>query len=345
MVETELVAVDLGGTHARFARAWISAAGAAPRLAPPCTFLTADFASFATCWEAFGRAQPTPLPRHAAIAVAAPIAGDVLKMTNNPWRIRPASLQAELDLDRLLLINDFAAIGHAVGALAAADLQHIAGPDTPLPAHGTISVIGPGTGLGVAQIFRRPDGNADILATEGGHIDFAPLDSLEDSILSWLRARYRRVSVERIVSGPGLANIYQALAALEGRAITHEEDKALWTRAIAGADSLAAAALSRFCLSFGSVAGDLALAHGAAAVVLAGGIVPRIADILPHSGFAERFAAKGRFERAMSAIPVRTITHPQPGLLGAAAAFAEAEKGEGLCPSTPLGAARPDPRN
>ena len=142
-------------------------------------------------------------------------------------------------------------------------------------------------------------------------------------MLARLRQRFRRVSVERIVSGPGLAVIHEALAAIEGRAIQRINDKSLWTLALEGSDSLAAAALDRFCMSLGSVTGDIALAQGATAVVIAGGVGLRLADHLPRSGFAERFVAKGRFEAMMAAIPVKLLTHPQPGLLGAAAAFAE----------------------
>ena len=161
-------------------------------------------------------------------------------------------------------------------------------------------------------------------ATEGGHIDFAPLDAIEDAVLARLRTRYRRVSIERVVSGPGLIDLYETLAAIEGRAVQQYDDKTLWQMGMSGADSLAAAAVDRFCLSLGSVAGDITLAQGGfAGVVIAGGLGLRIKDILIRSGFAERFKAKGRFENLMSAIPVKLITHPQPGLFGAAAAYAQ----------------------
>ena len=184
-----------------------------------------------------------------------------------------------------------------------------------------IGIVGPGTGLGVAHILRR-EGRNHVIESEGGHVDFAPLDTLEDAILARLRKRHRRVSLERIVSGPGLAVIHEALATIEGRAIQRIDDKSLWTLALDGSDSLAAAALDRFCMSLGSVAGDIALAQGATAVVIAGGVGLRLADHLPRSGFAQRFAAKGRFEAMMAAIPVKLITYSQPGLYGAAAAFA-----------------------
>jgi glucokinase len=161
-----------------------------------------------------------------------------------------------------------------------------------------------------------------VIETEGGHVDFAPLDSLEDRILTELRRSFRRVSVERLVSGRGLYNIYEALGATEQRPLEIRDDKELWAAALEGRDSLANAALDRLCLTLGAVAGDLALAQGANNVVIGGGLGLRLAQHLPRSGFRDRFIAKGRFERRMDEIPVKLVTHPQPGLFGAAAAFA-----------------------
>jgi len=316
----QIVAVDIGGTHARFAIAEI-AEGRVVSLAEPVTLKTAEHASFQTAWEAFGGGLGGGVPRHAAIAIATPIVGDVLKLTNNPWIIRPALIDEKLGLDGHVLVNDFEAVGHAVAQLPDECFRHLSGPDAALPAQGIISILGPGTGLGVAHVLRARDGY-HVLPCEGGHIDFAPLDAIEDAILARLRRRFRRVSVERIVCGPGLLNIYEALAELEGRAVQASDDKAIWSAALDGSDSLAAAALDRFCLSLGSVAGDIALAQGGQAVVIAGGLGLRLADHLPRSGFGERFTAKGRFEAMMGRLPVRLIVHPQPGLFGAAAAFA-----------------------
>jgi glucokinase len=317
----ELVAADIGGNHARFALANVER-GRVTKLNEAVTLRTAEHASLPTAWEIFGERLGRALPRAAAIAVACPIAGDVLKLTNNPWIIRPALIAERLGVDRVTLINDFGAVGHAVVQVGPEHLRHLCGPDRPLPERGVISIIGPGTGLGVAHVLRR-EGRNHVIECEGGHVDYAPLDDIEDAILARLRQRYRRVSVERIVSGPGLANIYEGLAAIEGRAVQTGDNKALWTAALAGDDRLAVVALDRFCMILGSVAGDVALAQGANAVVIAGGLGLRIADLLPRSGFASRFTAKGRFERIMSTIPVKVITHPQPGLFGAAAAFAE----------------------
>lgn len=320
-----IVSVDIGGTHARFAIAEV-AGGSVVSLGEAVTLKTAEHASFQTAWEEFGRMSGAPLPRAAAIAIAAPVVGEVIKFTNNPWIIRPALIADRLGVDAHVLVNDFAAVGHAVAQADEAHFVHLAGPDVPLPAEGAISVLGPGTGLGVAHVWRG-GGRYHVQPTEGGHIDYAPLDSIEDAILARLRQRYRRVSVERVVAGPGIVDIYETLAGIEGRAVQPMDDKVIWNRALSGEDSLALAAVDRFCLSLGSVAGDIALAQGGSAVVLAGGLGLRIKDQLLRSGFAERFRAKGRFESMMASIPVRIITHPQPGLFGAAAAFAQAHRG------------------
>ncbi|WP_310496024.1 glucokinase [Sandarakinorhabdus sp.] len=316
-----LVAADIGGTHARFAIATISA-GRVTALGPELVTRCADYASLQTAWEAFGVHIAEPLPRAAAIAVAGPAKGDVLKLTNNPWIIRPAQVNAKLGVDAHVLVNDFEAVAYAVGEAPPAQFRHLCGPEVPLPDAGVVSVLGPGTGLGVGLLLKIGGGDYRVIPTEGSHGDFAATDSIEDQILVHLRAKYRRVSAERVISGPGLADIHAALAALEGRAVPPQDDKALWTSALAGDDSLAAAALDRFCLALGSFAGNIALAQGASAVVIGGGLGARLADHLPRSGFAQRFAAKGRFETMMQGIPVKLITHPQPGLFGAAAAFA-----------------------
>jgi glucokinase len=317
----ELVAVDIGGTHARFAIAEVDH-GRVTSLGDATTLRTDSHASLQTAWGAFGEKLGRALPRATAIAVACPVTGDLLKLTNNPWIIRPALINDSLGVDRITLINDFGAVGHAVASVEPHYLRHLCGPDLLLPKLGVISIIGPGTGLGVAHVLRRED-HHHVMECEGGHIDYAPLDGIEDAILARLRKRYRRVSVERVVSGPGLAIIYEGLAAIEGRSVQIGDEKALWATALAGDDSLAVAALDRFCMILGSVAGDIALAQGANAVVIAGGLGLRLVDLLPRSGFASRFTAKGRFEQMMASIPVKVITYPHPGLFGAAAAFAE----------------------
>lgn len=315
-----IAVADVGGTHARFTLAEIDD-GRVVSLDEPVTLKTAEHASFQIAWQEFGRRKHIELPDELAIAFAGPIGGDVLKLTNNPWVIRPALIKERLGVDRYVVVNDFGAVAYAVATLPDGDFRHICGPDRPLPAEGVISVVGPGTGLGVAALLRKTD-SYEVIETEGGHIDFAPLDSLEDKILAHLRRSFRRVSVERVAAGQGLWNVYEALGSIDGRDLTFHDEKALWAAALDGSDSLALAALDRLCLTLGAVSGDLALAQGASAVVIAGGVGQRIADYLPRSGFRDRFIAKGRFERRMDEMPVKLITHPQPGLYGAAAAFA-----------------------
>lgn len=241
----------------------------------------------------------------------------MIRLTNNDWTIDRRSLGADIGVDRFVLLNDFEAVAHAVAAVSPSDMAHLAGPDAALPTRGVISVIGPGTGLGVAQVMRHT-GQTHVIATEGGHIDFAPRSPLDDDILAALRLSHARVSVERVVSGPGLRAIHQAVS---GTSIL-VDDAALWQAGLAGDDPLAVTAVAEFCRCLGAVAGDIALAQGAAGVVIGGGLGLRLADVLPASRFAAAFADKGRFSARMAAMPVRLITHPQPGLLGAAAAFA-----------------------
>ncbi|MBB4085698.1 glucokinase [Sphingomonas carotinifaciens] len=317
----EVVAVDIGGTHARFAIAEVEG-GRVVRLGEVSTQKTAEHASLQTAWQAFEAEVGRALPRAAALAIASPITGDVIRLTNNPWVIRPSLIPERLGADIYTVINDFGAVGHAVAQVSDEHFLHLCGPDEPLPATGITTVCGPGTGLGVAQVFKT-GGYYHVLETEGGHMDYSPLDGIEDAFLRRLRRTFTRVSAERICSGPGIVAIYETLAEMEGRAVPSRDDKAIWTEALEGTDSIALAALDRFCLALGAVAGDFALVQGAKGVVIAGGLGFRIKDKLIRSGFDQRFVAKGRFQSMMAKLPVKLITHPQPGLFGAAAAFAQ----------------------
>jgi glucokinase len=316
----QMVAVDIGGTHARFAIAEV-AGGKVIDLGKAVTLKTAEYASFQTAWQSFEVSFGTPLPRATGIAFAGPVDGDVLQLTNSHWTVRPALIPSRLNVDQFTLVNDFGAVGHAVAQADPAHFRRVCGPDVALPDHGMTSIVGPGTGLGVSHVFRTRD-SYHVNATEGGHMDFAPVDRFEDALLAELRAEFRRVSTERIISGPGLRHIYDSFARIEKRPAHTGDDKTLWSSALDGTDSIAVAALDRFCMTLGSFAGDLALAQGANAVVIGGGLGARIADHLPKSGFAQRFVAKGRFEQMMATIPVKLITLEEPGLFGAAAAFA-----------------------
>ena len=317
-----IAVADVGGTHARFALAVLDGSRVVS-LSNPIKLKTAEHASFQLAWQEFGRRAEIDLPDELGIAFAGPIGGDVLKLTNNPWVIRPALIEERLGVGRYTIVNDFGAVAYAVAQFAPDAFRHLCGPDRPLPNSGVISIIGPGTGLGVAALLRQGDGSYHVIETEGGHIDFAPLDLLEDQVLQHMRNSLRRVSVERIVSGRGLWNLYETLCAIENKPMIIHDENDLWAAATNGTDGVAAAALDRLCLSLGAVAGDLALVQGAVAVVIAGGVGYRLADRLPLSGFRDRFIAKGRFERRMDDMPVKLITYPEPGLFGAAAAFAK----------------------
>jgi glucokinase len=317
----QVTVVDLGGTHVRFALADISG-GCMHSMERLRTLKVSNYANFQDAWRDYAVQSGATRSRAAAIALAGPVDQDPFKLTNNPWEIRASTIGEELEVEDVFVINDFGAIGHAVAYIDPSQLIHICGPDRQLPDQGVTSIVGPGTGLGTAQLIRR-NGSYEVVECEGGHTDFAPLDEIDDFLLQRQRKLYSRVSVERIVSGPGLKVIYEALAELACTEVEITDVDTLWSKAIRGEDPLAASALERFCLILGSAVGDIALTQGASAVVLAGGISPRISDFLRSSGFFERFKLKGRFANRMVDIPVRLIIHPQPGLFGAAAAFAK----------------------
>jgi len=314
---TELVAADIGGTHARFALAQVED-GRVRELDEALTLKTAYYAGLAEAWQAFGQHVGRPLPNAAALAFAYPVENDLPQLTNMPWKIDARTLSKELGVGRHVMLNDFAAIGHAAATLDSSNFMHSAGPDVPLPANGVISIVGPGTGLGVGLVIRS-GGEYRVIASEGGNIDFSPQDEMDDRLMAALRKRYGHVSAERLVSGPALRDIYAVIA---GANPPYADDRDLWQAALEGSDPTSAAALERFCLCLGTFAGNIALAHGANALVLAGGLGRRLSKHLPVSGFAKRLAAKGEYRSILEQLPVKLITHPQPGLYGAAAAFA-----------------------
>ncbi len=312
-----IVAADIGGTHARFALVDLIP-GERPQLGAMKRYRTREYPGLAAAWERFAQDSGETLPRAAAIAVAAPIEGETLRFMNSDWRIPRFGLGDELGLERLTLLNDYGAVAHAISVLGEDELAPIAGPEK-LPEEGVISVIGPGTGLGVALLARRA-GQVSVIETEAAHIGFSPLDPEEEALADTIVARYGRASVERIVSGPGLLDIYRHL----GGTMEIDPNRAgdLWTAAIEGSDPIAVHALDILVRCFGAAAGDIALAHGAMGVALTGGLANRIAALLRSPAFAVRFTAKGRYQERMHRVAVVLSTCPEPGLLGAAVAFA-----------------------
>jgi glucokinase len=309
------IVADIGGTNARFACAMRGANGQI-LLSSEEKYRTAEYPSFEAAYQHYAESLGRPV-RHGVFAVAGPIGEAEVKMTNSPWVLRTAGLADRLELETARLVNDFEAIAASVGAFGPGDFRPLDGDRFEIPADGVISIVGPGSGLGVASLHRR-DGRSRVVPCEGGHIGFAPADDVEIHMLDFLLGRYPRVSAERFVSGPGLVHVHVALAELEGRAIVPPQNVPLWEAALSGTDRYAFASLERWLMLLGTVTGDIALAQGACAVVLAGGILPRIGDKLDTGLLLSRFRAKGRFERMMHGIPVAMIDHAEPGLFGAA---------------------------
>lgn len=326
--QTTLVA-DIGGTNARFALA--EPGPERPLLHDMQNLPAADFASLQ---QAAGHYLDSvgQRPQRAAMAVACPVAGDDIRLTNRAWSFNRNELRAALGVDELHILNDFGATARALPVLEPEEQVVLHGhADESLA--GPVSLLGPGTGLGVALLSQCPDGRWQVIETEGGHISFAPLGSEERCIHEWLSARHQRVSVERVLSGRGLARIHAALAG-DSPSKRETPDQRLRrpadivAAALTGEDQAARRALARFCAVLGSVAGDAALIHGARTVVISGGIVPRFIPFLRSSAFRERFLDKGRFAAHLESVRILVVTHTAPGLLGAALALFESRAGQ-----------------
>jgi glucokinase len=319
--ELALVA-DIGGTNARFALTDAAAPGVEMHDAR--SLPNADFASLQHAIEHY-LAQVGAQPKRAAIAVASPVGADEIRLTNRAWSFSRSELQRALGLQQLALLNDFGAVAWAVTALQSDERVWLHGPPREPPL-GPISVVGPGTGFGVGLLVGAADAGWHVVETEGGHVSFAPLGEEEEAIARWLTARFGRASTERVLSGAGLSHIDAALRGEEprppaGRTLVLREPADLVAAALDGRDHAARRTLARFCAILGSVAGDAALIHGARTVMIAGGIVPRFLPFLRSSAFRERFLAKGRFAAYLESVTIHVVTHPHPGLLGAAVAL------------------------
>jgi glucokinase len=307
---TALVA-DIGGTNARFAV--LGAKGAPTRLR---VLACKDFPNLGEAVEAYlGSIDAEERPTRAAIALASPVTGDRITLTNRKsWSFSITALKRKLGLRELRVINDFTAIALAIPGLTSKELLKIgsgkAVKDAP------IAVLGPGTGLGVSLLV--PDGKRWLpVATEGGHVTLPAADQEDEAIITLLHSRFKHVSAERVLSGPGLVNLYDVICAAAGKPARSLTPAEITDRALAGTDRLAAATLDRFCAVLGTVSGDLALTAGArGGVYIAGGIVPRFGKYLAKSPFRQRFEAKGRFKAYLRNIPVHVVTADQPALKG-----------------------------
>ena len=261
--------------------------------------------------------KPAPL-RQASLAVAGPVTNGCVEFTNSGWRVSAEHIRKTLGLERVALINDLEAVVRAWPYLAESDIEDVcASPKW--NGHGKTSVvIGIGTGFGMSVV---PNGNpTQVIATEAGHASFAPSTPWENEVLQTYWRRLGRVSVERLVSGRGLADLYQIIAQIENRQVRAQSASDIANRAGRGLDRIAKLSVRMFCELLGSVAGDCALVTGArAGVYLRGALVDRIAPTLKRSKFRERFEEKGRMRAYLQAVPTRRIVHPEPALLGAAA--------------------------
>lgn len=254
----------------------------------------------------------------ACIAIACPITGDYVKMTNNPWEFSQSQLKTSLNLDKLIVINDFTAMSMSVPVLDKSNLVKIGGSEADPKA--PIAVYGAGTGLGVAHLIHH--GTEWIpLSGEGGHVDLAPSSMYEDMILVALRARIGHVSAERVLSGMGLLNLYEAIAMSKERLNEKLTPPDITARALSNnPDPDCVEALDTFCKLMGRFGGNLALTTGTfGGVYIAGGIVPRFIDYFKNSQFRQAFEDKGRFKEYLKKIPVYVITDTKAGLLGAGA--------------------------
>ena len=252
-------------------------------------------------------------PDSAALAVAAPVTGDEVRMPNLDWRFSRESLVGELDLRKLVVVNDFAAVAWGLPAFNSEDLRQVGGG---APVSGTAkATLGPGSGLGVATA--APCGDEwTVVEGEGGNITFSGVTPAQQSVAEQILAQYGHCSAESFLSGPGLANIYMALAARQGLDVTRPTPAQV-SEAAAGGETLACEARDMFFEVLGIVAGNLALTVGArGGVFIAGGIAPRLLEPLERSRFRACFEAKGRYRFYMEAIPTYVITEPYPAFRG-----------------------------
>ncbi|WP_252109404.1 MULTISPECIES: glucokinase [unclassified Halomonas] len=308
---------DIGGTNARFALVIPGDTAPYDMLNLPCADYAGPIDAIRDYLERVG-AIDEMAPTEACLAFACPVHAERVKMTNNHWAFDKRDVQEALGLSLFKVINDFTAQALGVPHVDETHLFEVqAGHAQP---HSARLIIGPGTGLGVAGVF--PGRHAWIpLPTEGGHVSFAPMDEQELALLRFFQKRYGRVSVERVLCGQGLFELYLAYCELDGAAPRFETPAEISQGADDG-DTLARTALLRFLKILGNVCGDATLTMGArGGVYLCGGILPRLLDWLPHSELKSAFNDKGRMQAYNADIPIQVVTHPWTGLLGAAEAL------------------------
>ncbi len=307
----QFLLADIGGTNARFALAQRGEIG------PIEHFRVADFSNATEAIAAFLTRRASTAPEAAVLGVAGPVENNRCIITNSRWMIDAADLQNRFGFRTIHLLNDFEAVAWSLPALQPSDLFAI-GRQPPV-AGAPMLVVGPGTGFGAACLFPR----AQLVAvTEAGHATLPATSEREERVIGQLRRRFEHVSVERVLSGSGLANLYQALATIDGVAVPDRDPAEITQAALNKSCEVCCAALDMFCSLLGAVAGDLALTFCArGGVYIAGGIVPRFADYLAESKFRAQFENKGRFEPYLRGIPISVIIHPDSSFIGLNAFF------------------------
>jgi glucokinase len=300
---------DIGGTTARFAML------TGDTLSPIDHLPVSRHRSMIDAIDSFlGSRQDRNRVGAAVLGVAAPVEGGRSVLVNSQWVVDATELRAAFGLKSISLINDFEAIAYALPHLSALDVKALAGGKPQLGE--SMAVIGPGTGLGMAGIVRRED-RTTIIPTEGGHATLPGTTPREDAVIAHLRSKFDHVSAERALSGPGLENLHAAIAAIDGIAVSGKTAAEIVRQALDRSCPVSVAAVDMFCAMLGTVAGDLALMFRArGGVYIAGGIAPRIVDVLARSEFLARFRAKGRFQPYLESIPTAVIVNSDAAFLG-----------------------------
>ncbi len=313
------IVADIGGTNARFGLASPCENTSGYTIEQRYTFPSCEFDNIDQATAHYLQVIQKPAVAGACLAVAGPVTGDHIKVTNLNWSFSRAQVEKQLNLNKLQVINDFAAHAFAAPLVEADKLICINQGEISAPA--PIAVLGPGTGFGAAGLI--PNGNSwMVLPAEGGHISLAAKTEQQAELVKLLHQRFDHVSIETVFSGPGLANLYYALGQLEGAPFTPLQAPEICKQALSDPSSLAYRTLSLFCRWLGQAAGDLALALGATGgVYLGGGILLRFSDFLLASDFVQGFASKGQMSEILTKVPVNLVTEGNSALLGAAAYF------------------------
>lgn len=314
-----ILVADIGGTNARFGL--IDGRVVREVRILRCAEHPSLEAAASAYLAAVGLARPgiAGRPRRGAFAVAGPVTGDHVALTNLVWQFSIRHVRDTLGLEGLAVINDFTAVALSVPRLDAEDRRQV-GDGAP-EAGGVVAVLGPGSGLGVSGLIPGAGGRWSALSGEGGHVTMAPISDRESAVLGQLRKSFDHVSAERVLSGPGLVNLFTALSILDGRDPAPLTAAQITESALAGTNPYCVEAVEMFCAMLGTVAGNLALTLGArGGVYIAGGVVPKLGPLFTHSRFRKRFLEKGRMRDFLAPVPTYVVTHELPAFLGLAEA-------------------------